>query len=206
MIASHHSTDSVRKATKATKATSALSKVLQYVRHGWPSLVPEALKPFQSSSKLISWQSREIVYCGKSMWSCLNNFRKMCFMSYNYIKIIQECHKWNVLHEVTMVAQAGLTSGRYDKILHFLPEYKGHPPDAPLILSMDMVCKTLAENLCWFHCSFHGEDVLLCCGCIFQVARDNLIISIHQQIKLSVFYVIYFLYSLPLQLISDNGP
>lgn len=27
-----------------------------------------------------------------------------------------------------MVAQAGLTSGRYDKILHFLPEYKGYPP------------------------------------------------------------------------------
>ena len=32
---------------KATKVNSIFSKVLQYVRHGWPSSVPEALKPFK---------------------------------------------------------------------------------------------------------------------------------------------------------------
>ena len=38
---------------KATKANSTLSKVLQYARHGWPSSVPEALKPFEVQEKLI---------------------------------------------------------------------------------------------------------------------------------------------------------
>ena len=32
---------------KATKVNSIMSKVLKYVRHGWPSFVPEALKPFK---------------------------------------------------------------------------------------------------------------------------------------------------------------
>ena len=58
-----------------------------------------------------------------------------------------------------------------------------------------MVCKTLAENLCWFHCSFHGEDVLLCCGCIFQVARDNLIISTSTDQTISVLCHLFFIQS-----------
>ena len=62
MIASHHSTDSLRKATKATKATSVLSKVLQYVRHGWPSLVPEALKPFKVQANELTVQGNCVLW------------------------------------------------------------------------------------------------------------------------------------------------
>ena len=60
MIASHHNTD--RKAIKATKATSVLSKVLQYVRHGWPSLVPEALKPFKVQANELTVQGNCVLW------------------------------------------------------------------------------------------------------------------------------------------------
>ena len=117
--------------------------------------------------KKMSWHFREIVYCGESAWLYLSNFKKMCFKS--YIKIIQGYHEWKVLH---MVTKAGPTSGRQGKILHFLSRCKEEPPSC-FITSVGMVCKTLAKDLCWFHWSVHGKDVLHCCGCPFQVARGN---------------------------------
>ena len=104
-----------------------------------------------------------------------------------------------------MVAQAGLTSGRYDKILHFFPEYKGHLPRCSTDSVHGYGLQNRGRESVLISLLLPWEDVLLCCGCIFQVARDNLMISTSTDQTISVLCHL-FLYSLPLQLVSDNGP
>ena len=74
---------------EATKANSVLSNGLHYVRHGWPSSVPEALKPFSVLENELKTQE----YC--LLWGiCVIVLKKLqkdllCELHQTYPKVSQ---------------------------------------------------------------------------------------------------------------------
>ena len=65
---------------KVTRQDPILSKVVTFTRNGWPSIVPENLKPYWTRRNELTVEGDCLMW-GLGLW-CLLNYKSMCYRSY----------------------------------------------------------------------------------------------------------------------------